>query len=107
MRIVVEGNVVDSFEKVDQVNPSRADLEAMVGEYTSDEADATLKVVLEQNGLAIHRRPDVTIRLTPTYRDGFGSSLGSVRFIRASGGRVIEMSIGNSRVWDLRLRRAQ
>jgi hypothetical protein len=30
-----------------------------------------------------------------------------VRFIRDSGGHVIEMSIGGQRVWDLRLRRIQ
>jgi CubicO group peptidase (beta-lactamase class C family) len=35
------------------------------------------------------------------------SSLGSVRFIRDSGGRVIEMSIGGGRMWDLRLQRSQ
>jgi hypothetical protein len=93
------------YEKVERVNPSRADLEAMTGEYASDEAEVPLKVALEQNGLVIHRRPDTVIPLTPTYHDGFSSSLGSVRFIRDSGGRVIEMSIGQQRVWDLRLPR--
>jgi len=66
-----------------------------------------LKVALEQNGLVIHRRPDGVIPLTPTYRDGFNSSMGSVRFIRDAGGRVIEMSIGGGHVWDLRLPRVQ
>ena len=55
----------------------------------------------------IRRRPDTIIPLTPSYRDGFSSSLGSVRFIRDSGGRVIEMSIGGGRMWDLRLPRIQ
>ncbi len=95
------------YEKVPRANPSRTDLEAMTGEYASDEAEVTLKVTLEQNGLAIHRRPDAVIPLTPTYPDGFSSSMGSVRFIRDSGGRVIEMSIGLSRMWDLRLPRIQ
>jgi hypothetical protein len=79
----------------------------MTGEYASDEAEVTLKVVLEQNGLAIHRRPDAVIPLTPTYPDGFSSSMGSVRFIRDSSGRVIEMSIDGPRMWDLRLPRIQ
>jgi hypothetical protein len=89
------------------MNPSRADLEAMAGEYASDEAELNLKVTLEQNGLMIHRRPDTVIPLAPTYADGFSSSLGSVRFIRDSGGHVTEMSIGEDRVWDLRLRRSE
>jgi len=95
------------YEKVARANPSRTDLEAMTGEYASDEAEITLKVALEQNGLVIHRRPDAVIPLTPTYRDGFSSEMGSVRFIRDSGGRVIEMSIGGQRMWDLRLPRIQ
>jgi CubicO group peptidase (beta-lactamase class C family) len=107
MRILVQGEVVDSYEKVERANPSRADLEAMTGKYASEEAEVTLKVTLEPNGLVIRRRPDTIIPLTPSYRDGFSSSLGSVRFIRDSGGRVIEMSIGGGRMWDLRLPRIQ
>ena len=80
------------YEKVEWANPSRADLDAMTGEYASDEAEVTLRVALEQDRLVIRRRPDAIIPLTPTYRDGFSSSLGSVRFIRDSGGHVIEMS---------------
>jgi hypothetical protein len=95
------------YEKVEWGNPSRADLDAMTGEYASDEAEVTLRVALEQDRLVIRRRPDAIIPLTPSYRDGFSSSLGSVRFIRDSGGHVIEMSIGEERVWDLRLRRIQ
>jgi hypothetical protein len=95
------------YEKVEWANPSRADLDAMTGEYASDEAEVTLRVAFEQDRLVIRRRPDAIIPLTPTYSDGFSSSLGSVRFIRDSGGHVIEMSIGGQRVWDLRLRRIQ
>jgi CubicO group peptidase (beta-lactamase class C family) len=95
------------YEKVEWGNPSRADLDAMTGEYASDEAEVTLRVALEQDRLVIRRRPDAIIPLTPSYRDGFSSSLGSVRFIRDSGGHAIEMSIGEERVWDLRLRRIQ
>jgi CubicO group peptidase (beta-lactamase class C family) len=95
------------YEKVEWANPSHADLDAMTGEYASDEAEVTLRVAFEQDRLVIRRRPDAIIPLTPTYRDGFSSSLGSVRFIRDSGGHVIEMSIGGQRVWDLRLRRIQ
>lgn len=77
----------------------------MAGEYRSDEAEVTFIVALERDGLVIHRRPDATIPLQPTYRDGFRSSLGSVRFLRDSTGRVIELSLGDPRVWDLRFRR--
>jgi len=48
-----------------------------------------------------------TIALTTTYHDGSNSSLGSVRFLRDSTGRMTELSIGEQRVWDMRLRKVR
>jgi hypothetical protein len=96
---------IDYYEKVEPANPSRADLKEMTGAYYSDEAEVELKVALEPDGLVIHRRPDTRIPLTPTYRDGFKSSLGSVRFLRGAAGNVTELSIGEGRVWDIRFHR--
>jgi CubicO group peptidase (beta-lactamase class C family) len=101
---VDEGN---TYEKVERWTPTPAELEAMAGEYASDEAEVTFHVALDKDGLVIHRRPDATIALTPTYRDGFSSSLGSVRFLRDSAGHVTELSIGEQRVWDMRFRRVR
>jgi hypothetical protein len=105
LRILTSDDENDYYEKVERVNPSAADLQALIGEYTSDEAETTLKVALDNGRLAIHRRPDATILLSPTFRDGFSFPSGSVRFIRGSDGRVTEMSIGDGRVWDLRFHR--
>lgn len=107
LRMATEVDEGNYYEKVERWKPVATELESMTGEYTSDEAEVTLRVSMEHGGLVIHRRPDTTIALTPTYRDGFSSSLGSVRFIRNPEGRVIEMSIGEQRVWDLRLQRAR
>jgi hypothetical protein len=101
---VDEGNY---FEKVDRWTPTSADLEPLAGEYASEEAEVMFHIALEKDHLVIHRRPDAAIALTPTYRDGFSSSLGSVRFLRDSEGRVTELSIGEQRVWDMRFRRVR
>ena len=101
---VDEGNY---YEKVERWTPGPADLTPMIGEYASDEAEVTLRVALENGGLVIHRRPDTKIELTPSYRDGFGCSLGSVRFLRDAQGHVSELSIGEQRVWDIRFRRVR
>jgi CubicO group peptidase (beta-lactamase class C family) len=101
---VDEGNY---YERVERWNPTGAELEGMTGEYASDEAEVTFHVALDKDRLVIHRRPDATIALTPTYRDGFSSSLGSVRFVRDSAGHVTELSIGEQRVWDMRFRRVR
>ena len=105
LRIITGLDANNSYEKVVPAHPDAAQLQAMTGDYTSDEAEVTYHVALESGKLVLHRRPDAAIPLTPTYRDGFNSSLGSVRFIRNAGGRVVEMSIGAVRVWDLRLKR--
>jgi CubicO group peptidase (beta-lactamase class C family) len=93
------------YEKVGMGSPSRADLQSMVGQYVSNEAEVTLSVVIGPEGLTIHRRPDSVISLQPTYRDGFSSSLGTIRFFRDTAGKVTEMSISEDRLWDLRLKR--
>ena len=79
--------------------PTPEQLAGFVGEYTSDEIETTLRVALENGRLVIHRRPDEAISLTPTGANGFRSELGTVRFVDG------QMSIHESRVWDLRLRR--
>ena len=50
----------------------------------------------------LHRRPDTKITLAPLYRDAFNApGLGTVRFLLDGK----EMSISESRVWDLRLQK--
>lgn len=105
LRVRSYGFVLDSFDKVDRVSPSRAELQAFTGEYFSDEAETTLNVELAPSGLEIHQRPDIVYPLTPAYADGFECRLGSVRFIRDESGHVTGLSFGDSRVWDLRFRR--
>jgi len=84
-----------------------ADLPAFTGVYTNGEAEVTFTIALENDRLVAHRRPDTVLTLTPTYKDGFNApGLGSVRFLRDATGKVTEMSIGESRVWDLRFRRS-
>jgi len=107
LRIATEADPNNVYEKVEPARPALADLEGMVGEYTSDEAEVTFLVVLDGGRLVMRRRPDAAFPLTPTYRDGFSCALGSVRFLRDRSGRVNEMSIGEARVWDLRLRRSR
>ena len=107
LRLATEVDEGNYYEKVDASKPTEQELESMMGEYSSDEAEVTLRVSVDNGRLVIHRRPDTVIPLTPTYRDGFSSTLGSIRFLRDSEGRVTEMSIGEQRVWDLRLRRTK
>jgi CubicO group peptidase (beta-lactamase class C family) len=79
--------------------PTAAQLASYTGTYTSDEIETVLRVALEDGKLVIHRRPADTIALTPTVEGTFGSSLGTVKFLPN------ELSIHESRVWDLRFKK--
>ena len=105
MRISTEQDPNDVFERVTGAHPSADELSALTGQYNSTEAEVTYSATVENGQLVLHRRTDPAIPLTPTYKDGFNSSIGSIRFIRDPEGRVTQMSIGRLRVWDLRLAR--
>jgi hypothetical protein len=95
------------YEKVDPWKPNRADLESLAGEYVSDEAEAAYTVALDADRLVIRQRPSTRFALTPTYRDAFSSGIGSIRFLRDASGKATALSLGESRVWDLRFRRVR
>jgi CubicO group peptidase (beta-lactamase class C family) len=93
------------YERVEEAAPTAAQLAEYVGEYTSDEAEFTYKVVVEEGKLLIKGRPDISIGLAPLYADAFQSDIGFlVRFLRKDG-KVSELSFGLDRARDLRFAR--
>jgi len=105
MRVVSMGYEMDTFDKVERAHPTESELQPMTGEYVADEAETAFQVVLTPKGLEIHQRPDSVFPLKPTYTGGFASEFGSIRFLRDSSGKVTGISLGDSRLWDLRFRR--
>ncbi|HEX4321724.1 MAG TPA: serine hydrolase domain-containing protein [Acidobacteriaceae bacterium] len=93
----------DVWERVEAWTPK--ELGSFVGVYSSDEAETELRVAFENGKLVIHRRPDASFPLTPRYEDAFESDLGNVHFLRDGAGKVVALSLGDSRVWDLRFTR--
>jgi CubicO group peptidase (beta-lactamase class C family) len=85
--------------------PAETDVNAYVGRYRSDEAEAELVVALEGGELVVKRRPDTVLRMRPVARDVFAvPSLGTVTFHR-SGTNVTDLGVKLDRVWDLRFAR--
>jgi CubicO group peptidase (beta-lactamase class C family) len=107
MRAVSMGYQTDRFDKVERAKPTPAEMQAMTGDYVSDEAETTLRVVLTPKGLEIHQRPDTVYLLKPTYADGFDCELGSIRFVRDASGHITGMSLSESRIWDLHLKKME
>jgi CubicO group peptidase (beta-lactamase class C family) len=99
---------VETFERVEPAKPTAAQLQPLVGVYTSDEAETTLTAAVERGALVLKQRPDTTIALTPLYADAFrAGSLGTVIFRRDAGGRVNGFSVVQDRVWNLRFERSR
>ena len=57
MRVPSEMDGGTWYERVEPWTPTPADLASLAGEYSSDEAEVTLRVALERARLVIHRRP--------------------------------------------------
>jgi CubicO group peptidase (beta-lactamase class C family) len=95
----------DAWRRVDAWTPRN--LGEFAGEYTSKEAETVLRVAVEGGKLVMHRRPDGLFPLDPTYADAFDCEAGSVHFLRDAAGKVVALSVGDSRVWDLRFIRTE
>jgi hypothetical protein len=108
-RLVVDGGRLREngmlLEKVERVTPGAAELQAYAGDYSSDDARATLRFAVQGERLMMQNRPGAWLPLVPTYRDAFNSNIGVVRFLRDASSKVVEMSVTQDRVWDLRFRK--
>jgi hypothetical protein len=95
------------YEPVPEFKPTETELSAYVGEFYSPDAETTLTAAIEEARLVLRRRPDTRIELTPVYPDAFTASLGLIRFLRDSNGRVTQLSVRQGRVYDLRFDRVR
>jgi CubicO group peptidase (beta-lactamase class C family) len=85
--------------------PSAAQLNALAGNYWSEEAETMLTAAVGEHGFMLKRRPDTVISLTAIGPDKFRGSIGTVTFIRNASGAVDGLSVNQERVWDLRFKR--
>jgi CubicO group peptidase (beta-lactamase class C family) len=93
----------DTWERAQPWTPTS--LDAFTGSYYSDEVETAFTISIDKGQLLLQRRPNAAYALKPTYTDAFHSPLGSIRFLRDSTGKVVTLSLGESRVWDLRFSR--
>jgi len=61
--------------------------------------------VEEDGQLVMYRAPATRMVLTPVYPDAFQAQLGLIRFHRSPAGGVLELSVRQERVHDLRFDR--
>jgi hypothetical protein len=101
LRGVDEFGTVTQLERVEPVTPTVDALKAFTGRYVSDEAEATFDVAVDGERLVVRRRPGLVTPLTPVCADAFTGALGWVMFRRDAAARVVGLSLGSERLWDL------
>lgn len=106
-RVEEEGAVTARWAPVDEFEPTAHELGVYVGTYHSDDAETTFRVTVDGDRLVVHRRPADVFPGRPVYLDVFETRLGLVRFIRGADGAVTGLSLGQSRVYDMRFRRVE
>lgn len=100
------------YERVEPVETfTRQQAAALLGSYASEEAGGAVLVEWDEKAGRLRlRSPSGAVKaLRPTFADTFETEPGpasAVHFVRDAAGKVMELSIGEGRVWDLRFRRA-
>ena len=93
----------DTFEAIQVVSPTPAELKEYLGEYYSDEIQATYEVLLQDGKLTVTRRNAPPELLEPTLRDRFSSTRKSFKFIRNNENQVTGFTLNvGRRVMNLR-----
>lgn len=98
------------YERTEPTQPTAAELGALAGEYESSETGTTLKVApgVKAGEMTYRIGSNAPVTLRPTFRDAFETTFGSsIYFVRDASGKVIALSAGDDRVWDLRFKRVR
>ena len=93
------------LEPVPEFDPSEAELAEYTGTYRSDEAEATYTVEIENGTFVMKDRWGQGSLLQPLYPDAFGAGGNTFIFRRDRSGTVVEMTLSQGRVWDLRFQK--
>jgi len=106
--VEVSGNSSGSsvFQRVEEVHPSPAELEAYVGSYRSDEIEPVYRIALQNGKLVLDRLKSKTAPLEPAIKDLFTTSLGTLHFTRDAQGKVTGFVLNGGRVLNFRFHRA-
>ncbi|HEY0671976.1 MAG TPA: serine hydrolase domain-containing protein [Longimicrobiales bacterium] len=98
MRQFLNGRQTAVFEEVHFVQPTAAELEARIGEYFSEELQATFKLTHEGAGLVLHGAARVPIQLRALATGDFVSGPWSLKFARDAQGHVAGFLLSAGRV---------
>lgn len=100
-RLSSGGTVIDSLVRATVWNPSKAELEAIVGQYWSSEVQSWYRIETADSGLVLKRPKNGPMPMRPAFADVFMAGSMTIRVVRQgrkvtgfliSGGRVRNVS---------------
>jgi CubicO group peptidase (beta-lactamase class C family) len=92
---------VRRFAPEQQWKPEPAELSSFTGDWYSEEAGATISVVVEGDKVLLKQRPATRLTLLPLYKDHFDAEGYVVWFTRDKNGKVDRLHAGASRMRDM------
>lgn len=81
------------FAAVDSAIINEKTIAGYVGEYYSEEAEVTYRVLVKDGRLVMHRDPKTDFMLIPTYKDGFNTPAGPIHFKRDKSDKIIGAAV--------------
>lgn len=96
---------VTRMTQVTEWKPTPAELAELVGEWRSDEAQATFTFAIEDDKAFIVQRPTTKLPLTPIYKDHFSTQGYVVWLTRDAKGKIKDLHVGTGRMRDMRFER--
>lgn len=102
MSIEVEDQQPVTLEAIEIVTPTSTQLAEYVGDYYSDELQATYKIIGEGGKLMLKRKNAPMLPLSPTFKDQFAAGPANVSFIRNAQNRVSGFTVNAGRVTNIR-----
>ncbi len=89
------------FTAESEWQPAASDLAAFVGDWYSDDAEATVKIIADGDNAFLQIKNSPRIALRPLYKDCFTGSGQILWFDRDASGKIVRMHIGEGRMRDM------
>jgi CubicO group peptidase (beta-lactamase class C family) len=107
LRIFDGATETDTFERVEPMTPSRAELHAYAGRYASSELDAVWNIAVRGNGLMINRIGNADTDIEPLAEDMFTTIGDYMKFSRDARGAITGFTLVSSGARGLRFDRVR
>jgi len=102
IHVEVEGEKPATFEAIQLVSPTSAQLAEYVGEYYSDELQVTYKLVFEDGKLFFRHKRALENPLSSTLSDMFRIRGATIHFIRDDQNKISAFTLSSERVRNIR-----